>query len=381
MASSSYPSAQQVERANLHQLVSWWRYLQSPGTWAIDQDDRAVFQKAMEEEAAIMERIGERIKELGGITPSVSKAVGWDRRSSMTGIPDNIMKQFFGLANQLSPENLSCDGECSRSQVQVRYRQIMREWQKLERRVGRRVTQEEVETEQFKSYRRGSMNDMIAARELMAAAKLLAMDFPSQDSMDKYLKDHPDADKAKHKVVKHDPSNPETHPANLMRQRKNEEKMKEIGKHFKKDPKDVSVDEIVEFNQKGKRKTVWDEMTPKQRSEAESKDRQDAKEKAKKACASEMLAVARDLLGLTIQRTSPPHKISQKAWDYLEDYFVNSWGEGDEETDDTDFLVQSTGLNRFQIRNLFTKFNEYIHKYGVSAFDNVEEFLSEHFTT
>ena len=93
-------------------------------------------------------------------------------------------------------------------------------------------------------------NEVIANELLLIAEDLVAMDFPSQDAMDKYLKEHPDADKSKHKVVKHDPGNMETHPYNLMKQRENEKAMKDMGKHFKKDPKDLTVDEIMEYNQK-----------------------------------------------------------------------------------------------------------------------------------
>lgn len=46
------------------------------------------------------------------------------------------------------------------------------------------------------------MNEIAVARELLRVAKsLMAMDFPTQDAMDKYLKEHPDADKSNHKVV------------------------------------------------------------------------------------------------------------------------------------------------------------------------------------
>jgi hypothetical protein len=92
-------------------------------------------------------------------------------------------------------------------------------------------------------------NKKIAKQLLFMAKELIGMDFPTQDAFDKYMKDHPDANRSNHKVVKHDPSKPETHPMNLMQQRKNEEKMKEIGKHYKKDPKDLTNDEIVKFNQ------------------------------------------------------------------------------------------------------------------------------------
>ena len=45
------------------------------------------------------------------------------------------------------------------------------------------------------------MNKAFVAKELLAIAKeLVAMDFPTQDAMDKYLKEHPDADKSLHHV-------------------------------------------------------------------------------------------------------------------------------------------------------------------------------------
>jgi hypothetical protein len=183
-ASLKYPNTQQVEHANLHQLVYWWRYLPGPGLEAVGQDN---FNKLLEVEAKIMERIGERIKELGGITPSVSKAVGLDRRSSVKDIPPDVMNKFYGLANSLSPENLFCDGECSHSEAMAKQRQIMNEWAKLERRIGRKVTVDEVEDERRYSYQRNP--------------KRLAIDFPTKEALDKYLKDHPKADRANHKVV------------------------------------------------------------------------------------------------------------------------------------------------------------------------------------
>ena len=44
-------------------------------------------------------------------------------------------------------------------------------------------------------------SDGSMAKDLLAMAKdLLAMEFPTQDALDKYLKEHPDADKSLHKV-------------------------------------------------------------------------------------------------------------------------------------------------------------------------------------
>lgn len=136
-------------------------------------------------------------------------------------------------------------------------------------------------------------NRKIASRLLFMAKEVLGMDFPTQDAMDKYMKDHPDADRSNHKVVKdpkdetsdeveerlkkkmgpsyktqeqrledakpkHGPAQSpsddmENHPYNQMRKRQNEKAMREIGEHYKKDPKDLTVDEIVQFNQRGRK--------------------------------------------------------------------------------------------------------------------------------
>jgi len=58
-------------------------------------------------------------------------------------------QKFLTLACQLSPENLTCDGELSRSQVDVRYRRLRAEWRKLESQVGRKVSEDEIWTVQL----------------------------------------------------------------------------------------------------------------------------------------------------------------------------------------------------------------------------------------
>ena len=57
-----------------------------------------------------------------------------------------IKKKFLGLEGQMSPENLSCDGECSRSEQLRRYRQIMKEWRALEKEIGCKVEPDGKET-------------------------------------------------------------------------------------------------------------------------------------------------------------------------------------------------------------------------------------------
>ena len=59
-------------------------------------------------------------------------------------LTDEIKAKFSDLACQLSPENLSCDGELPRAQVQAKYRRLLKEWAALEKLVGRKVTENEV---------------------------------------------------------------------------------------------------------------------------------------------------------------------------------------------------------------------------------------------
>lgn len=52
----------------------------------------------------------------------------------------------------------------------------------------------------------GMDNEMVAQALVMVAKELMAIDFPTKGALDKYLKDHPDADKGKHKVVEKAPA-------------------------------------------------------------------------------------------------------------------------------------------------------------------------------
>jgi hypothetical protein len=55
-----------------------------------------------------------------------------------------FQEQFMRLANALSPENLHCDGEISRSEATRKYKRLMKEWHALEAQVGRKVTEYEI---------------------------------------------------------------------------------------------------------------------------------------------------------------------------------------------------------------------------------------------
>jgi hypothetical protein len=55
-----------------------------------------------------------------------------------------IFEEFSRLTNELSPENISCDGECSRSQIAARRASINAQWRALETILGRKVTENDV---------------------------------------------------------------------------------------------------------------------------------------------------------------------------------------------------------------------------------------------
>lgn len=77
MVKSNYPTLEQVEKASLEQLAYWMRYLPSPGSSAIGENHREVFEGMLQAETIVLEAIATRFKELGGWTPELSKKIGW----------------------------------------------------------------------------------------------------------------------------------------------------------------------------------------------------------------------------------------------------------------------------------------------------------------
>lgn len=57
---------------------------------------------------------------------------------------EEIKREFARIANSLSPENLHCDGEISRTEAKRRGVALRKKWKALEKEVGRKVTEEEV---------------------------------------------------------------------------------------------------------------------------------------------------------------------------------------------------------------------------------------------
>jgi hypothetical protein len=67
-------------------------------------------------------------------------------------IPEAAKQRFYQMASDLSPENLSCDGELSRSRVKARFAQIMRDWRDLQTEIGFNVSIQLVEAAMYHHY-------------------------------------------------------------------------------------------------------------------------------------------------------------------------------------------------------------------------------------
>ena len=74
----NYPNLEEVETASHHMICNWWRFLPGPGMNAVDKG-REEFERALDEEVAIMTRIGQRLKGFGGFTTEISKRLGWEK--------------------------------------------------------------------------------------------------------------------------------------------------------------------------------------------------------------------------------------------------------------------------------------------------------------
>lgn len=55
-----------------------------------------------------------------------------------------LMNHLEQISCDLSPENLHCDGEISRTQAMKKYRMLKAEWKEVEKIIGRKVSEDEV---------------------------------------------------------------------------------------------------------------------------------------------------------------------------------------------------------------------------------------------
>ena len=80
----------------------------------------------------------------------MEKQLAWKKifnpDATMPETEDELMKELDRLCGELSPENLSCDGEISRTAMMIKAREIRAEWKEIEKKLGRKVSEEEAES-------------------------------------------------------------------------------------------------------------------------------------------------------------------------------------------------------------------------------------------
>lgn len=58
-------------------------------------------------------------------------------------ITKDIKEKFCDLLGEASPENISCDGECSLSEIKRKRASISKRWKELEKEIGFKVSEDE----------------------------------------------------------------------------------------------------------------------------------------------------------------------------------------------------------------------------------------------
>jgi len=95
----------------------------------------------LRDEATGQELLAPNVDIVAGEAARVESA---PRQFSKASVGDSIFNEFLDLATNLSPENLTCDGELSPRQVMVKRQMLTSAWQRLEREINMVVSEDMV---------------------------------------------------------------------------------------------------------------------------------------------------------------------------------------------------------------------------------------------
>lgn len=68
----------------------------------------------------------------------------WNKSARIPETEEEVMEYFSRLVSELSPENLACDGEASRSQINAKLKEIRGAWAELEEIIGKSISERDV---------------------------------------------------------------------------------------------------------------------------------------------------------------------------------------------------------------------------------------------
>jgi hypothetical protein len=86
-------------------------------------------------------------------------------KDKLDKISDEVCLKLDMISSKLSPENLTCDGECTKAQVRKRYNELMKAWVKLEVEVGFKIEPEDFEWYFFK-YREAAIQGKLIIKAI-----------------------------------------------------------------------------------------------------------------------------------------------------------------------------------------------------------------------
>jgi hypothetical protein len=72
------------------------------------------------------------------------KTMGKEPAMTIETIDKETFDSFLSLCSRLSPENLCCDGEASQTYIQRELKSIRAEWNKLEKKIGFKVSEDQI---------------------------------------------------------------------------------------------------------------------------------------------------------------------------------------------------------------------------------------------
>lgn len=91
----------------------------------------------------LIERWKELEKQIGENNLTLRDVIELEKKKS-SDIPKDKLNKFMNILVNMSPENLSWDGERSPREQKLALQKLQQEWKRLEREVGRKVSMNEI---------------------------------------------------------------------------------------------------------------------------------------------------------------------------------------------------------------------------------------------
>jgi len=132
-------------------------------SWLLEKDGKKYkatsnMMKKIQEQNKLGVGLGKRKRQKRSSTYYMERRLAYRRifnkDAKMPETEKELMDALGVLCGELSPENLSCDGELSRTAINAKLREIRGEWREIENKLGRKVSEEEAENHWMSEWRK-----------------------------------------------------------------------------------------------------------------------------------------------------------------------------------------------------------------------------------